>query len=602
MKFTWFARVRRYVPRTGGLWLVWLAGLISACLSLALLLEFGLLAELFFSGTDPGPDSWLRRLYDRLPDLRTPEMCLLFLLTVGLALAGFDFVVQVLHDRWTRRLARQTASRLRQDLRRQAFHLGASELLGVREASPAQLFTERVETVREGLVAWWDAVPREVFRLLLFVGLALLLHVWLALAAMLTAVLLWLLLNWLADRARQRQILLADRAAHQMSLLIEGLGQVRLVRGLMLEDIPGQPFDETLARYHKEALARDRALSTLAPLACFLILCGVALVLGLAGLNIFHVPPRIEAFEAAVLFAALAWACLPLYHLVQLRSVVERSDEAASEIYHYLDREPGVGQLPEARELPPLHERLELAEVTLVDGAGHKLLDQVSLEIPAGSRVALVSLDSREPHAMIGLLPRFYDPQQGRVLFDRQDSRHATLESLRNQTVLVTNHGLLFTGTVAENISCGDPRFNSQQISEAAIRAHADEFILRLPLGFATTIGEHGMGLSPSQQFRVGVARVLLRNPAVVVLEEPNEELDAATAELVDRAIEEAAQGRTVILLPSRQNTLRQADRVFLFHEGRLHDAGTHAELVQKSELYRHLLYMRYYVFRDGRG
>jgi ABC-type multidrug transport system fused ATPase/permease subunit len=247
-------------------------------------------------------------------------------------------------------------------------------------------------------------------------------------------------------------------------------------------------------------------------------------------------------------------------------------------------------------------EQVELVDVTLLDGPGHKLLDEVTLQIPARARVAFVSLEPRTPLAMCYLLPRFYDPYQGQVLFDRKDIRYAMLASVRSQIGVVMHEGLLFTGTVAENIGCGDEQFTMQHISDAAKRARAYDFVQRLPQGFNTVVGEHGMRLTNSQQLRIGLARALLRDPTLVMLEEPPDEMDSPTAELLDQAIEEIADKRTLIVLPTRLGTLRKLDRVFLFHEGKLVDEGLHTELLQRSELYRHLIYQRFNMFRDGRA
>jgi ABC-type multidrug transport system fused ATPase/permease subunit len=176
------------------------------------------------------------------------------------------------------------------------------------------------------------------------------------------------------------------------------------------------------------------------------------------------------------------------------------------------------------------------------------------------------------------------------------------LASVRLQAALVMHEGLLFTGTVAENIGCGDPQFLLPQIVDAAKRARAYDFVQRLPQQFNTVVGEHGMRLTNSQQLRIGLARALLRDPTLVILEEPPDEMDAPTAELLDQGIEELAGRRTLIVLPTRLSTLRKLDRVFLFHEGKLVDEGLHTELLQRSELYRHLIYQRFNMFRDGRA
>ncbi len=597
-----FARVRRYLPRwDAGTWEVYVCGFLSAILWPPLVIVGGMIVELLVT-TGRAQGTGLGLLLREFPELEQRELCLVVLLGIGLALGSLECLMLYFLDRSAKGAAQRVTTRLRRELRQQAFHLAGSELFGARETSLGELFTERMETLRQGLVAWWTAVPREIMRLALLGALALMLNLWLTLAAVLLAAIIWLIFSWLQEQWRHTKRLLDDRAKLLRAQLLEGLSQVRMVRGYLLDDTPGQPFEETLDQYHDAALARHRKEDSLAPLVRFVVLCGAAIVLLLLGINLFRLPPRLAVDEAVVLYAALFCAVVPLVRIVRLPKSLERAEHAADEIFQYLDREPGVGQLPDATPLDPLMEQLELVDVTLLDGSGHKLLDEVTLQIPARARVAVVSLEPRTPLAACYLLPRFYDPYQGQVLMDRKDIRYAMLASVRLQTAVVMREGLLFTGTVAENIGCGDEQFSLPQISEAAKRAKAYDFVQRLPQGFNTIVGEHGMRLTNSQQVRIGIARALLRDPTVVIFEEPPDEMDAPTADLLDQALEELADKRTLIVLPTRLNTIRKLDRVFLFHEGKLVDEGSHTELLQRSELYRHLIYQRFNMFRDGRA
>lgn len=598
-----FARVRRYLPRLdAGLWLVYICGFLSAVLWPPLVILGGMLTELLVTaGHIKQAGTGLGLLNRTFPGLESNQL-LLVLLGGMLGLGTLECLLLYALDRSAKGASQRVTTRLRRELRQQAYHLAGSELFGARETSLTELFMDRMETLRQGLVAWWSAVPREAIRVGLLVALALMLNVWLTLAAVLLAAIIWLIFGWLQDQWRHQKRLLDDRASLLRSQLLEGLGQVRMVRGYMLDDLPGQPFDETLAQYHRAALARHRKEDSMAPLVQFVMLCGAVLILLLLGMNLFRIPPKLAVDEAVILYAALFCSVPPLVRLARLPKSLERAERAADEIFQYLDREPGVGQLPEATPLDPLMEQIELVDVTLLDGSGHKLLDEVSLQIPARARVGFVSLDSRTPLSLIYLLPRFYDPYTGQVAIDRKDVRYSTLASVRLQTALVTRESLLFTGTVAENISCGDEQFTQLQITEAAKRARAYDFVQRLPQGFSTVVGEHGMRLTNSQQLRLGVARALLRDPTLVILEEPPDEMDNPTAELLDQAIEELADKRTLVVLPTRLITLRKLDRVYLFHDGKLVDEGSHNELLQRSDLYRHLIYQRFNMFRDGRA
>src|SRR5207253_10167882 len=185
--------------------------------------------------------------------------------------------------------------------------------------------------------------------------------------------------------------------------------------------------------------------------------------------------------------------------------------------------------------LPALGKQLEFDNVTLNEpGTGRKLLQGVTLTIQAGQRVALVGPEDMEKHALIYLLPRFLDPTSGEIRIDRKNLRWVTLDSLRAQIAIVLQHNLVFNDTVANNIGCGDPSYNLPQIIEAAKVAHAHQFIQKLPQGYETHIGEMGHALRSSEQFRIALARAILRDPALLIIEEPTIALDEDTKSLLD--------------------------------------------------------------------
>jgi ABC-type multidrug transport system fused ATPase/permease subunit len=335
------------------------------------------------------------------------------------------------------------------------------------------------------------------------------------------------------------------------------------------------------------------------PWVLLVVLVGVLFVLLALGLNVLSATPDIGPVSAATIAAALFWAYFPAYRLYTLRDQVAKSEGAAEEIFAYLDRTPIVEEVSYARAQERLRDGIELDRVILADRSGRRLLDEVSATIPSQGITAIVSSDLQTPIALAGLLLRFYDPAAGRVLFDGRDVRHATLGSLRQQTALVAGDGMLFNGRVSDNMRCGDSRFNTDQLTEAARYAGALEFVDELPQKFVTIIGDEGVRLSVGQAFRVGLARALLRNPSMLVIEEPRTEIDEPSAMAIDKSLRELAAEQTLIVLPSRLSTLRAANRIFLFHEGKLHATGAHAELLQNNELYRHINYVRFNSFRN---
>jgi ATP-binding cassette subfamily B protein len=188
--------------------------------------------------------------------------------------------------------------------------------------------------------------------------------------------------------------------------------------------------------------------------------------------------------------------------------------------------------------------------------------------------------------ALAGLLVRFYDPAKGRILFDGQDIRNVALETIRKQAILVWRDSLLFAGSIAANIACGDARLSAHQIREAASCARATHFIQELPAGIETRVGLGGVSLREDQAFRIALARGLLREPSLLIIQEPVVD-DEESEQEVTEALNHAAETATLLTIPSRLTTLRAADVIYVFHEGKLHARGRHVDLLKDDELYR---------------
>src|SRR5262249_35504014 len=234
-------------------------------------------------------------------------------------------------------------------------------------------------------------------------------------------------------------------------------------------------------------------------------------------------------------------------------------------IFEFLGRPGEVGQVVGAEFLPPMAKQLEFDEVSLREpGTGRMLLQGVSLTIAAGEQVALVGAEDPEKQALVYLMPRFLDPTSGEIRIDQHNLRWVTLDSLRAQIALVLQHNLVFNDTVANNIGCGDTTYTLPQIIEAAKLAHAHHFIQRLPQGYETAIGDMGHSLRLGEQFRIALARAILRDPALLIVEEPQTAaLDDDTKALIDDTFARVLPGRTVIFLPHRLSTIRSCNRVF---------------------------------------
>ncbi len=370
-----------------------------------------------------------------------------------------------------------------------------------------------------------------------------------------------------------------------------------LATGYSLPSAPGTPLPEMLGRYRLEELRAQYSRTSLSPTLLLLTMMAVAYVVLVIGLSRY-----VTVAGTVVLTTAMIGAYFPAARLYRLRGSLATANQAAGTLFAYLRREPGVREMDHAVPIDRVETSIRLEHVTLANSEGQKLLNHVDLTMAAGQRVAIIASDPSAPIALAGLLVRLYDPAAGRVLFDGSDIATATLATIRGQSLLVPSNGMLFEGSVHDNISCGDAGFTMLQITDAAKRARAHSFIVELPQGLATKIGGDALQLDASQAFRIGLARALLRDPSLVIVVEPTNDFDGPTQELLDEALRLAAQDRTMIVIPTRLSTLIAVDRIVVLHEGKVEAEGSHTELFETSELYRHLNYVRFHAWPGSRA
>ena len=538
--------------------------------------------------------------YDRVSSLRNNMHCLRLLIAIG-GLLAILFTASLYGLEWSARAAAAGAMRrIWRELFQQSTRLGPGDLLVGQKQDVVELFVDRTEALATGLTAWSRAVPYALLLTVLLVGVALWVNFWLAVCAILLAMLSRMMLGSLRRRSEQRERIWEDLARQQRDRLVEDLRQVRLLANFAAAAEPaGASLDERLRQAHIATRRRHTRGAGDESIVTLFVMCGTLLILFLAGLNVLRKPQTLTVSETMLLTTALGATIIPLRVVRRLDEALQAANPASAEIMAYIDRRPGVGQVPDAKPLARPSRELALAGVRLASAKGEKLLDNVSLEIACGTRTAVIASDSQTPLALAGLLSRLYDPAAGRILFDGQEIGEVTLASLRKQVMLLLPDRMLVTGTVADNIACGDPAITTAHVADAARQALAYDFIQKLPQGFDTIVGPHGLHLSWPEQMLLGLARVLLHNPAVVVLGESAEPLEQAAEEQLAAATERAAEGRTLIILARRLPTLRAVERILLFHAGQLHGDGGHIDLLADSELYRHLNYVRFNEFRN---
>jgi ATP-binding cassette, subfamily B, bacterial len=496
------------------------------------------------------------------------------------------------------RAAIEATTRMRRAVYHHTFRLGT---LAFKELGPTEavsIFTRHVEAVHDALFTWLTVMFPEPIKFGLLLVFALVINPWLALAFLLFATLIWLGGGQVVAYFRSKGKLLTNRASEQLTLIRETLMFMRLVKIYSMELFNQARVERLLSRYARAQTSRYRGEAIYNPLLVFLGTLAALVLLFVAGLIVLY--GQLGVASAITLATALICLYWPLESWLTHRKFIRRGREASVALFKFLDRPGEVGQVVGAEFLPPLSRQLEFDTVSLKEpGTGRTLLHDVSFMIKQGQRIGLVGSDDQEKHALVYLIPRLLDPASGEIRMDQYNLRWVTLDSLRAQIGSVLQHNLVFHDTVTNNIGCGDPAYNLPQIIEAAKMAHAHHFIQKLPQGYDTTIGELGNSLNVSEKFRIGLARAILRDPALLIIEEPQVELDDESKSLVDDTYTRLLPGRTVLFLPHRISTIRSCDQILLLNKGRLDAVGIHRDLLAQNPLYRHLHYIEFNEIGD---
>ncbi len=373
----------------------------------------------------------------------------------------------------------------------------------------------------------------------------------------------------------------------------ESVGGVRVVKAFAAEGRREQRFRETIARVFEQSMITTRQRAFYTPFLAFLPQIGLAALLLVGGRMVIDGRMTIAEFSSFYLYLLILLG--PMRTLGWTLSLTQRATASGARLFELLDREPRIVATPDAVPMPPGSGRVELRGVTLsygddVDEDANASLRNVSLDVEPGTTIALVGATGSGKTTLVQLIPRLYDPTSGTVLVDGADVRTVDPRELRSQIAVVNDDPFLFSATVAENIAYGRPDASREEIVAAARRAQAHDFVERLPDGYDTKVGERGLTLSGGQRQRIAIARALLADPRVLILDDATSSIDASTERAIKQGLEQAMAGRTTFVIAHRLSTIALADEIAVLDGGRLIDRGTHAELVKRSPFYQEIV------------
>ncbi len=410
----------------------------------------------------------------------------------------------------------------------------------------------------------------------------------LGLTILIVSIIVGLGLRFAGARLRKINQRIQDFTGELTGVLSEGLNVIRLTQSFNMEATVSDRFSGVNWRTLRENLRAVKWVSVLVASVEFIGL--MAPLLFFAFLAFLIMKDQSTVGDVFLIVGLAAMVASPLNKLSRVVANIQAASAAISRIYGILETPREIYDLPDAKPLEVTDGRIKFESVSFRYEGSEEVLDDFSLEVRPGEVIALVGESGSGKTTVIQLLPRFYEPRRGRILIDGQDVTRVTLSSLRRHIGLVSQETILIRGSIRENISFGSPVTDELSVIGAAKSANAHEFIMRLPDGYDTIVGERGVTLSGGERQRISIARALLKDPRILLLDEATSALDSISEAIVQDALNKLMYGRTTLMVAHRLATVKNADRIVVLENGRIREMGSHSELVEHRGYYYNLV------------
>lgn len=544
--------------------------------------------------------AWTRRVIgwapDRLPDLvrdtaltmRANRMRALFISSIlALVLAFIMSAARFLQEY----LAGSIGAGITTDLGEAMYSNLMRQSLGFFERHTSgeilSRFTNDIFMVNRGLQGVFVKLMREPIKVAVFLGVALLVDWQLTLIGICVLPLVLYTLVSIGRKMRTSVRRSLQKIAGMATVVNETVKGIAIVKGYNMEEYEVGRVRREIARLRRFLLRMVTLHAATGPLTELLLVVGVVGFVLFSGRRVEA--GMLDAGDLVQLYFALAMMLDPVRKLSDVNNLIQTSIASAERCFAFIDAEPELQEQPDAVDIPPLQESIRFENVHFSYDGQREVLTDINIEIRKGEMVALVGFSGSGKSTLAKLLPRFYDPSHGSVFLDGVDIRKVTFASLREQMSIVTQDNVLFAESVRTNIAFGNTQYTDERVVEAAKAAYADHFIRELPKGYDTELSEAGSTLSGGQRQRLAIARAIIKDPALLILDEATSSLDSESERLIQEALEQFVQGRTSIVIAHRLSTIQRADRILVMDNGRIVEQGALDELLARDGVYKRL-------------
>lgn len=399
-------------------------------------------------------------------------------------------------------------------------------------------------------------------------------------------------------RLKSLSVQIQDRTAELTTLIEEVISGIRIVKSFVQTPREEQRFRAASDELVATTLRRTAILAVFIPVITLLTFSMAIAVLWYGGKQVIEGTMTPGDLFAFVLFAGILIG--PFGSVARVFAQFKETQGAMTRVFEILDAQPEIRDSPDMNVLPKIQGHIQFDRVEFAYDPRQRVLSDVSFEIQPGERVAFVGPTGAGKTTIINLLHRFYDPIDGRISIDGHDLRTCRLDSFYRQIALVPQETVLFGDTIFENIRYGRRDASKEEVYAASLGANAHEFILSLPDGYETLVGEKGVNLSGGQRQRIAIARAFLKNPRILIMDEATSALDSQSETLVQAALDKLMEGRTTVIIAHRLTTIQSADRIFVLNHGQIVEQGRHAALLEFRGLYHHLYTLKMAEWEKG--